>query len=95
MPKALAPGDDKGITILIGGKRSLKIGDLMGSVIVPFMKLETDEDYERFTEFAERVIEFFAEISDENHNFSIILIHSVVILEPILMKISRNFTVCI
>ena len=61
MPKALAPGDDKGITILIGGKRSLKIGDLMGSVIVPFMKLETDEDYERFTEFAERVIEFFAE----------------------------------
>ena len=61
MNKALSPGDDKGVTILIGGKRSLKIGDLMGSVIVPFMKLETDEDFERFTEFAERVIEFFAE----------------------------------
>jgi len=61
MTKALSPGDDKGISILIGGKRSLKIGDQMGTVVVPFMKLETDEDFERFTEFAERIIEFFAE----------------------------------
>ena len=47
MPKALHPGDDKGVTILIGGKRTLKIGDLMGTVVVPFKKLETEEDYER------------------------------------------------
>ena len=33
----------------------------MGTVIVPFMKLETDEDYENLTEFAETVIDFFAE----------------------------------
>jgi dissimilatory sulfite reductase alpha subunit len=46
VPKALSPGDDKGVTILMGGKRTLKIGDLMGTVIVPFMKLEDDEDYE-------------------------------------------------
>ena len=31
------PGDDNGATILIGGKRTLKIGDLMGTVVVPFM----------------------------------------------------------
>jgi sulfite reductase alpha subunit len=61
MTKALSPGKDRGVTILIGGKRSLKIGDLMGSVIIPFMKLETDEDFERFNEFAESVIDFFAE----------------------------------
>jgi len=61
MPKALSPGDDKGISILIGGKRSLKIGDTMGTVIVPFMKLKTDEDFEKLVEFAERVIEFFAD----------------------------------
>jgi sulfite reductase alpha subunit len=61
MTKALSPGDDKGVSILIGGKRALKIGDLMGTVIVPFMKLESDEDFEKFTEFAERIIEFFAE----------------------------------
>ena len=61
MTKALSPGDDKGVTILIGGKRTLKIGDTMGTVIVPFMKLETDEDYERLVEIAEETIDFFAE----------------------------------
>ncbi|KOR27117.1 hypothetical protein TI04_13930, partial [Achromatium sp. WMS2] len=43
MPKALHPGDDKGVTICMGGKRTLKIGDLMGTVIIPFKKLETED----------------------------------------------------
>jgi sulfite reductase alpha subunit len=50
-----------GIAILMGGKRSLKIGDQMGTVIVPFMKLETEEDWEKLTELSETVIDFFAE----------------------------------
>jgi len=61
MPKALSPGDDKGATILIGGKRTLKIGDLMGTVVVPFMHLKTAEDYERIVEIASDTIDFFAE----------------------------------
>ena len=61
MPKALSPGDDKGVSILIGGKRTLKIGDLMGTVIVPFKKLETEEDYESLVELASDTIDFFAE----------------------------------
>jgi len=61
MPKALSPGSDHGITLLIGGKRTLKIGDMMGTVILPFMKLETEEDYERLVEIAEETIDFFAE----------------------------------
>jgi sulfite reductase alpha subunit len=61
MPKALHPGDDKGVTILIGGKRTLKIGDLMGTVVVPFKKLETEEDYESLVEMAEEIIDFWAE----------------------------------
>ena len=61
MVKALSPGDDKGATILIGGKRTLKIGDLMGTVVVPFMKLESEEDYEKLTEMAEETIDFWAE----------------------------------
>ena len=61
MNKALSPGDDKGVTILIGGKRSLKIGDQMGTVVVPFLKLETDEDYDKLEKIAESVIDFFAE----------------------------------
>ncbi len=61
LPKALSPGDDKGITLLIGGKRTLKIGDLMGTVILPFKKLETEEDYESLVEIAGDTIDFFAE----------------------------------
>ncbi|MDH5179913.1 MAG: sulfite reductase, dissimilatory-type subunit alpha, partial [Gammaproteobacteria bacterium] len=61
MCKALSPGDDRGVTILIGGKRTLKIGDLMGTVVVPFMKLDTAEDYERLVEMASSIIDFFAE----------------------------------
>ncbi len=61
MTKALSVGDDKGVSIMIGGKRSLKVGDLMGTMIVPFMKLDTEEDYEELEEFAETCIEFFAD----------------------------------
>ncbi len=58
MPKALSPGDDKGVTILIGGKRALKIGDLMGIMMVPFMPMKTDEDHDNLVEFARNVMEF-------------------------------------
>jgi sulfite reductase alpha subunit len=61
MSGALAPGQERGVTILVGGKRTLKIGDLLGTVIVPFMRLETDEDYERLVELARRIIDFWAE----------------------------------
>ncbi|NOZ11082.1 MAG: dissimilatory-type sulfite reductase subunit alpha [Gammaproteobacteria bacterium] len=61
MTKALSPGDDHGVTILMGGKRTLKIGDTMGTVIVPFMKLESDEDYDTLKEIAENTIDFWAE----------------------------------
>jgi sulfite reductase alpha subunit len=61
MTKALSPGDDRGASVMIGGKRSLKVGDMMGIMIKPFVKLDTDEDYEELEEFAETCIEFFAD----------------------------------
>jgi len=61
MTKALSPGKDRGVTILIGGKRSLKIGDQMGTVIIPFMRLNTEEDFEQLKELALTVVDFFAE----------------------------------
>ncbi|MEE1558508.1 MAG: dissimilatory-type sulfite reductase subunit alpha [Arenicellales bacterium] len=61
VPRALSPGDDKGVSVLMGGKRTLKIGGLMGTVIAPFMKVETAEDYERLVELAENTIDFWAE----------------------------------
>jgi sulfite reductase alpha subunit len=59
MHKALKPGKDRGVTICLGAKRTLKIGDTMSSVIVPFMKLETDEDFEKLTDLIDRIWEFW------------------------------------
>src|SRR3569832_302461 len=66
MPGGLLPGKDKGVTILIGGKGVLKIGATMGTVVIPFMKLETDEDIEKLNELGRNVIDFFAETALEH-----------------------------
>jgi sulfite reductase alpha subunit len=59
MHKALKPGKEKGVTICLGAKRTLKIGDTMSSVIVPFMPLETDEDFKKLTDLIDRIWEFW------------------------------------
>ncbi len=61
MSGALATGTDKGASILVGGKRTLKIGDLFGTVVIPFMKLETEEDMDKLVDLGQRTIDFFAE----------------------------------
>mgnify|MGYP003383455795 CR=1 FL=1 len=61
MTGALAKGTDTGATVLVGGKRTLKIGDLMGTVVVPFMPLKTEEDFAALVELGQKVIDFFAE----------------------------------
>ena len=61
MTGALAHGTDTGATVLIGGKRTLKIGDLMGTVVVPFLPLKTEEDHEALVELGRKVLDFFAE----------------------------------
>ncbi len=61
MTRALSPGKDRGVTILVGGKRTLKIGDLFGTIVVPFMKLDSDADYERLVELGRNIMEFWAE----------------------------------
>ncbi|MCX7192965.1 MAG: dissimilatory-type sulfite reductase subunit alpha [Proteobacteria bacterium] len=61
MTGALATGVDKGATILVGGKSHLKIGGLMGTVVIPFIKLDNEENIEKLVDFAQRTIDFFAE----------------------------------
>jgi len=45
MPKALAPGDDRGATVLIGAKAPMLDGSTIGWVLIPFVKLERPYDY--------------------------------------------------
>ena len=66
MHKALRPGVEKGVTILLGGKRTLKIGDTMGLQLVPFMPLKTEEDYEKLYDLVERIWEFWGENAMEH-----------------------------
>ncbi len=90
--KALSPGKEKGVTILVGGKRSLKIGDLMGTVIVPFMKMDTDEDYEKLVELGNTVLEFFADNALEHERIGemIVRIGLVNFLEEIGIEADPN-----
>ena len=61
IPGGLLPGNDKGVSILVGGKGVLKIGATMGTVVIPFMKLESDEDFEKLNDLARNILDFFAE----------------------------------
>ena len=59
MPKALAPGKDRGATILLGSKAPIIGGALLSSVIVPFLKIE--EPYDDIKELTEEIWELWGE----------------------------------
>lgn len=66
MHSALAPGKDRGVTILIGGKRTLKIGDMMASLLIPFMEMKTQEDWDALAALVRRIWEFWTEYALEH-----------------------------
>lgn len=66
MHLALAPGKDRGVTMLIGGKRTVRSGEMISSVLVPFQKLESDEDYLAFCAIVERIWDFWGEHGNEH-----------------------------
>jgi len=92
MTGALAHGTDTGATILVGGKRTLKIGDLMGTVVVPFMSLKTEEDYKGLVKLAQKIIDFFAEnaLEHERTGEMIERIGLVNFLEGIELEVDPN-----
>jgi len=59
MPKALAPGKDRGATILLGGKAPIIGGALLSSVLFPFVKIEPP--FEDIKEVAEAIWDLWAE----------------------------------
>jgi sulfite reductase alpha subunit len=61
MTKALNPGRDRGVCVLIGGKRTLKNGDMLATVVTPFLRLQNDADYEKLLDLAKRVMDFYIE----------------------------------
>lgn len=59
MPQALRPGTDTGATILVGAKAPILEGAQMGSVIIPFIKMENG--YDEFKEFVEKMWDWWDE----------------------------------
>ncbi len=59
MPKALAPGDDRGATILLGSKAPIVEGAMLSSVIIPFIKMEPP--YQEIKDMVERIWDIWCE----------------------------------
>ena len=59
MPRALRPGMDTGASILVGAKAPILEGAQMGSLIIPFIKME--EPYDEFKEFVEKMWDWWDE----------------------------------
>ena len=65
MPEALRPGTDTGASILIGAKAPILEGAQLGSLIIPFIKMEGADDLEdgleEFHEFVEKMWDWWDE----------------------------------
>ena len=59
IPKALSPGKERGASLLMGGKNTLKVGVNLGSMMIPFMKLDTDEEVEAFIELMDEIFDWW------------------------------------
>jgi sulfite reductase alpha subunit len=59
LPKALRPGKEKGVTLLVGGKAPILEGAQLASVIVPFMKAEAP--YTEIKEFIQKLWDVWGE----------------------------------
>ncbi len=59
MTKALKPGKEKGVSILIGSKAPIVVGSLLSWVVVPFMKVKPP--YDDLYEIISKIIEWWDE----------------------------------
>ncbi|OQY02442.1 MAG: dissimilatory-type sulfite reductase subunit alpha [Desulfobacteraceae bacterium 4572_130] len=61
MPRALKPGKEKGCSILCGAKAPILDGAQMGSLLVPFVEVNPDNDYQAITEVIENIWDWWME----------------------------------
>ena len=61
MPRALRPGVDKGASILIGAKAPILDGAQLATLIVPFIKMEVENEFEEYKEMLEKCWDWWME----------------------------------
>ncbi|EKD38298.1 MAG: Dissimilatory sulfite reductase alpha subunit [uncultured bacterium] len=62
MPRALRPGVDKGASICVGAKAPILDGAQFATLVVPFIKVEKENEFEELTEFIEKVWDWWMEV---------------------------------
>ncbi|MDY0361274.1 MAG: dissimilatory-type sulfite reductase subunit alpha [Desulforegulaceae bacterium] len=55
MPRALRIGEDTGCSILVGAKAPILDGQQMGSLLVPFVEVNPDNDYEALINYIDKI----------------------------------------
>lgn len=62
MPRALAPGKERGATVLVGAKAPILDGAQFSTLMVPFMNVTKDNDFEELIEFIEKIWDWWMEV---------------------------------
>ncbi|MEJ2056997.1 MAG: hypothetical protein P8X39_04070 [Desulfofustis sp.] len=62
MPRALRPGAEQGASILVGAKAPILDGAQMSTLMIPFMKVEKENDFEELIEFIESIWDWWMEV---------------------------------
>ncbi len=61
MPRALRPGLDQGASILIGAKAPILDGAQLSTLIVPFIKMDAENEFEEYKEIIEKCWDWWME----------------------------------
>jgi len=61
MPRALMVGKDKGVSILCGAKAPIVDGAQMGTLTIPFIEVNKENDYEAIKEVIEKIWDYWME----------------------------------
>ncbi|MDH4317515.1 MAG: dissimilatory-type sulfite reductase subunit alpha [Desulfobulbaceae bacterium] len=62
MPRALRPGLEKGASICVGAKAPILDGAQFATLVVPFMKVSADNEFEELIDFIEKVWDWWMEV---------------------------------
>jgi len=62
MPRALKPGKEKGATICIGAKAPILDGAQFATMVIPFIKISKDNEYENIIDLIETIWDWWMEV---------------------------------
>jgi len=62
MPRALRPGVEQGASVCVGAKAPILDGAQFATLVVPFMKVSKDNDFEELIDFIENIWDWWMEV---------------------------------